>query len=326
MKYRLIIEVLYKTLSYTGIFIGIWLLIRPTLTPVINRQVRKYKNYTRLRKLQLRENADEQRKKFILYRHLDMLLGSTWPWYNDSTVVYYTILTLVLFSVSTIIYSGVINQIIFSLSLGLITALIPYLVLLLGLSWKRSETSYELVPAVGILLGKYRVNSRDIYTSVLDTINEMDRHKFLQKSFIKLASAIQSHRNRKDLERAVDIFVYQIGTSWAKQLGVLLLNAQWEGKDIERSLSSIVKDMGKAQEIMEQQKSSNQDTIQMGIFVPVIIFPASLFFLSKVLTSGSFFYFQFQTTTGLTSFFITLTLCLISFITSLLLRKPKNEI
>lgn len=326
MKYSLLIEVLFKTISYTGLFIGLWLLTRPNLVPLINKQVRKYKNYARLRKLQLKENAKEYRKKFIFYRHLDMLLGSTWPWYSDSSVVYYLIFSCVLFSVSSVIYSRVINFSIFSILLGLITALVPYFAMLLGLSWKRSETSYELVPAVSILLGKYRVNSKDLYVSIIDTISEMNQQKMLQKSLIKLASTIQSHRTKGDLEKAVDLFVYQIGTSWAKQLGVLILNAQWEGKDIEHSLSNIVKDMGKAQEILEQQKSTNQDTIQMGLFIPIVVFPASLFFLSKILTSGNFFFFQFKTNAGLTSFIITLILCLTGFVTSLLLRKPKNEI
>jgi len=274
----------------------------------------------------LHQNEIRSYKRLYLFQHFDLLLGSTWPWYNQSSTIYFIILSLVLFTVSTLLYFRTTSFWYLSAVFGLLTSSIPYIILFFVLFRKRSETSYELVPAVNLLLGKYRVNSKDIYRSLIDTIREMDQHKTLQKSLIKLASAIQSHRTREDLERAVEVFVYQIGTSWAQQLGVLLLNAQWESKDIELSLSNIVKDMGKALEIMEQQKSSNQDTIQMGYFIPIIVFPASLFFLAKATTSGRYLYFQFKTTVGFTSFIITFVLCLVGLIVSLLLNKPRNEI
>ncbi|MHB9093936.1 MAG: hypothetical protein ACYC21_04635 [Eubacteriales bacterium] len=326
MKYGFFFEIIYKTLAYASLLAGIWIVIWPVLSPLVNQQIRGYKVYTRLRKLQLTANASQYRKKFFIFRHLELLLGSTWPWFSETTVFYFVLLSVVLLSVSTAIYTRFTGGFLLAVVFGGLTCVIPYLSLLLVLCWKRSETSYELIPATSILLGKYRVNSRDIYYSLVDTIREMDQYKTLQRSFIKLASAIQSHRNKEDLENAVDVFVYQIGTSWARQIGIQIMTAQWENKEIERSLSNIVKDMGKAQEIMEQQKSSNQDTIQMGYFVPLIAFPASLFFLSKVVTSGRYFYYQFKTTVGFTSFVITFLLCLAGFTVSLLLRKPKNEI
>lgn len=326
MKYVALLEILYKTVGYMAFVIGLCFLTKSHLDPWIKNQFRKYKRYARLRKLQVRESINDYHRRVLVYRHLQLLLGSVWPWFTEASVIHFIILTSLLFSLSTVVYIKILVSVPLSLLLGLITAAIPYFFLLLGLTWKRSDTSYELVPAVSTLLGKYRVNAKDLYSSIVDTIKEMDNYKSLQKSFFKLASTLQNQRNKEDLEKAIELFVFQIGTSWAKQLGVLLLSAQWEGKDIERSLSNIVKDMGKAQEIIEQQKSSNQDTIQMGFFVPIIIFPASLYFLSRVLTSGKFFYFQFQTRAGGTSFMVTLILCLVSFIVSLLLRKPKNEI
>ncbi len=325
MKYRILLEIGFKTIAYASLLIGFWLIIQPRILPFIKQQVRRYKNYARLRKIQLKENVIQYRK-FFLYRHMELLLGSIWPWYSESTIIYYLILTFTLFSVSTVVYFRFINGWCISVVFGLFTVFLPYLLLFLGLFWKRSETSYELIPAASILLGKYRANSRDVYYSILAAIKEMDQYKTLQKSFTKLAFAIQSQRTEEDLENAVELFVYQIGTSWAQQLGVLILNDQLEGKNIERSLSNIVKDMGKAQELLEQEKSTNQDTIQIGYFVPLIAFPASLFLLSKVLTTGKFIYYQFKTNMGMTSFVITFILCLAGFLISLLLKKPKNEI
>ncbi|PKM44960.1 MAG: hypothetical protein CVV03_07270 [Firmicutes bacterium HGW-Firmicutes-8] len=326
MKQRILFELIFKTTAYAIFFIGLWVILQPLILPSLNQQIRKYKTFTRLRKLHLKKNMSMFRSRFFIYRHLELLLGSTWPWYSESTIIYYIILSIVLFSVSTATYFRFISGWRLSIIFGLVTASFPYFFLLLRLFWKRSETSYELVPAATILLGKYRVNSRNIYYSIIDTIKEISQYRALQKTFIKLASAIQSHRSKEDLEEALELFVYQIGTTWAQQLGVLILNAQWDGKDIERSLSNIVKDIGKAQEILEQEKSSNQDTIQMGYFVPIIAFPASLCLLSKVVSPGRFLYYQLKTTVGFTSFIITSILCIGGFMVSLLLKKPKNEI
>ncbi len=326
MKQIVLLEIIYKTIAYSSLFIGILLLIKPLFLPFINRQIRRYKNFARIRKTRFKENAVKYRQQLFLYRHLELLLASIWPWYTEATVIYYLILTFALFTVSTVTLFRITDSRSLSVLFGLFSALIPYLVLWLGLFWKRSGTSYDLVPVTNILLGKYRVKARNIYYSLVDTIKEIDQYRMLQKSLLKLTSSIQNHRNKEDLENALELFVYQIGTSWARQLGVLILNAQWESKNIEHSLSNLVKDMGKAQEIMEQEKSSNQETIQMGYFVPVVAFPASLLLLSKAVTSGRFLYFQFKTTAGLTSFLITSILCLAGFTVSLLLRKPRNEI
>lgn len=327
MRTGVIVEIVIKTAAYTCFLSGVWFAIGPMLLPYINRRIRSYKNYTRLRRLQLTTAAvDRYHRKFYLYRHLDLLLGSTWPWYSENTVSYFVLTIAVIFSVSTVIFQRYTAGWPVAVIFGVLTGMIPYITLLFSLYRKRSETSYELVPATSILLGKYRVNSKNLYYSLMDTVRDMEQYKTLQKSFIKLVSAIQSHRTKEDLEKAIDLFVYQIGTSWAQQLGVQILSAQWENKDIERSLSNVVKDMGKAQEIMEQQKSSDQDTVQMGLFVPLMAFPASLLLMSKVINSGRYFYYQFRTGAGFTSFVATFLICCGGFVVSLLLRKPKNEI
>lgn len=326
MKYGLVIEVLLKTIGYSGLFIGIWLGVRPGVMPILRRKVRSYKYRLRLRKLQITATATNYKTSQPFYRHLDLVLAATWPWYSEFSAIYYLIASTVLFAVSSTVFLRFTGGWALAIVAGLFTALVPYGILMVILHWKRNETSYELVPTTSILLGKYRVNSRNVYYAILDTVREIEQYSNLQKALIKLASAIQSHRNKEDLENAIEMFVFQIDTSWAKQIGIQIFSAQWENKNIEVSLSNIVRDMGKTQEIMEQQKSANQDTIQMGYFIPIIIFPLSLFFLSRVITSGRYVYYQFKTTTGFTSFIITTVLCLLGFVVSLALRKPKNEI
>jgi len=326
VKFGPVLEVIIKTIGYAGLLIGLWLAVRPWVMPVLMRKVRSYKNRLRLRKLQIIATADDYKTSQPFYRHLDMMLATTLPWHSEYSVIYYLIITTALFAVSSTVYLRFSSSWALAIIAGLFTALAPYGVLMIILHWKRNETSYELVPATSLLLGKYRLNSRNIYYSILDTIKEIEQYSTMQKALIKLASAIQSHRNKEDLENAIEMFVFQIDTSWAKQIGIQIFSAQWENKNIEVSLSNIVRDMGKTQEIMEQQKSVNQDTIQMGYFIPIVIFPLSLLFLSRVITSGRYFYYQFKTTAGFTSFIITFILCLLGFVVSLALRKPKNEI
>lgn len=326
MRYGFLIEIFCKTFAYAGVLAGLWLLTHPVIWPILNQRIKSIKNHSRLRRLQVSESFAQQKKKFYLYRHLELLLGAAWPWYRQSTAFYFVLITIALFLASSTVYFKITSRWYLAAGLGVPTSLLPYLSLVLVLLWKRSETSYELVPAINILLGKYRVNARNIYYALLDTIKEMEQYATLQKSLIKLASAIQNHRSREDLENAVELFVFQIGTSWAKQLGIIILNAQWEGKDVELSLSNIVRDMGKAREIMEQDRSNNQDTIQIGYFVPLIAFPASLVLLSKVSTPARYIYYQFKTPRGLTSFIVTVMVCLVGLVVSLLLKKPRNDI
>ncbi len=325
---RLIIEVIIKLLIYLLFFTGVYIIARPHLHDL----VRAYRHRVLVRRLRDNSstaatavsNAVRPAERSALYRHLDMLLQSTWKYYTPRSPGNFVILTASLFLAGFSAYARYTGRVLPGLVFALLTALIPYTCLWLYLQIIRSQTSYQLVPAVSQLLGSYRVCSNNIYFAVVETIRLLeDNH--LKRAFIALANRIQNRKTDRDIEEAVELFVFRIQTSWAKQLGVLLLNALVDGRDIERGLSNIVSDMKDGQNIIEEERSQSQETIYLG-FLPLFLFPGSILFMQLMGGKFRLLKYQFSTSAGLTGFLVTLFLCLAAFVTALVLRKPKNDI
>ncbi|MHB8983849.1 MAG: hypothetical protein ACYC4E_00645 [Carboxydocellales bacterium] len=318
-----VIEFLYKSLVYTILMLGICRLGLPYLLPVFQGQLKNYRHYQRINQLKHKE-LTEIRRKSSLYRHLELLLQSTLFRFRDNTVLSFMLLTLIIAIVTSSLLIKSTSRPWVGLALGVLCALIPYLLLRMRLYLIRSNTSYELVPTTSLFLAKYRANSRDIYHSLLDLIKDLDSGG-LKLAFIKLTNAVQSHRSKDELERSIELFVFQIQNTWAKQLGILFTNAIWEGMNIEKSLINIVQDMTRVQQILQEERSNNNDAILLGFF-PLVAFPLTWLFVEKLSGFGKAFYYQFNTSTGLISFTITVLACICSLITALLLRKPRNDL
>lgn len=317
------IEILYKSIIYSILLLGFYRLVLPCLLPVVKEQVKNYRHYQRIKKLKVKENL-EARRRYPVYRHLELLLQSTFPLFNENTVISFALLTLTIASVSCLLLIKATSKPLVAMLLGTLIALLPYLFLRMRLYLIRSHTSYELIPTTSLLLAKYRSNSRDVYHALMDLIKELNSGG-LKIAFIKLTNAIQSHRNQEELERSVELFVFQIQNTWARQLGILFINAIMEGMNIEKSLINIVQDMTKVQQIIQEERSNNNDAILLGFF-PLIALPLTWLFVEKLSGFGKAFYYQFNTPTGLLSFTVTTLACVVSLITALLLRKPNNNL
>lgn len=322
MLIRLTIEVLYKCLAYFMLLTGIWILVHPVLIPVYKpfRFIRdqKYSGSIHIQKM------NSLGYKNALFKQCDMLLRATWKRYKAGTTLFFFIFSFSLLVSSLPIYYRLTNSWLVSIVFSFVSALLPYIFLRVRLSLIRSDTSHQLVPAVSLLLANYRICSKDIYFSVMRSIDQLENNT-LQKSFIVLTQSIQRHETNHEIEEAIGLFVFKIQTSWAKQLGVLLSNAIIDGRDIEQSLSNIVKDMKQGQQIIEEEKSSSHDTIIMG-YLPLLAFPLTILFLQFVSGRFKVLYYQFKTAQGLTSFMITSLMCITGFIIATVFKKPKNDL
>lgn len=316
-----VLEVSIKLIVYIMFFCGIWLLTKPFLKPSMSYALKNFKHKSKLKLFN--KNLTYHENSFI-YRHLNLLLQTTWKYYRASSVFGFTILSFGLFLATFAIYFRFTKSWTLTVIGSTFTAALPYIILRMFLQFIRSNTSYQLVPAVGLLLAGYRVCNKDIYFGILSTIKKLD-HASLKKSFIILANHIQNHKNNKDIENAVALFVFKTQTSWAKQLGILLLNSLIDGRDIERSLSNIVNDMKEGQKIIEQEKSNSHETILLG-YLPLVAFPLTIWFMSTMSGQFNILYHQFKTEDGLASFLITTFLCVIGFLLALIMRKPKNDL
>lgn len=316
------LELIIKLLVYSLFFLGVWLLCKPYLYPV-NKSIILFFDKWQKRY----QNIDSSINKGVIYsfyHHIDMLLQATWRWYKPNAPVYFFILSLSIFLSTFSIFSDLTKSWLLTISCSILSSLLPYSVLKSILQINRSNTSHQLVPAVTLLLASYRICSKDIYYALLRTIKKLD-NLTIKKSLITLAKKIQSHKNHSEVERAVELFVFKIQTSWAKQLGVIILNAVVDGRDIEQSLSNIVNDMREGQQIIEEEKSQSHDTVLLGYF-PLLAFPLTIFFLHLVSGQFNVLYYQFKTTQGLTSFIVTTMICITGFILASVFRKPKNDL
>lgn len=323
MILRGIIEFFFKLLIYGLFFSGIYVFVQPYILPTVEDIVMTYKTRARLRNLKNKQHLITQRES-LFYKHLDMLIQSTWRFYTDKSTVNFIILTIGLFLASISIFIKYTSSLFTSGAAATITALIPYIIMRIYLHVLRSKTSYELMPATTVLLSNYRVCNKNLYFAITETIKKLD-DLTLKKAFIVLARSIQKHKNTRDIEKAIELFVFKIQTAWAKQLGILFLNALVEGKSIEGSLSNLVDDMKEGQNVIEEEKSNSQETIYLGFF-PIIAFPFTLLVMINMSNRFNIFYYQFSTKSGLSSFIMVTVLCIISAVISILLRKPKNDI
>lgn len=316
-------EFIVKLAVYTMFLSGLWLLVKPYLkTPVIYL-LKGARNNSGLKFLKsgfLPQVLADSR----IYHHCSLLLQSTWKYYSKASVANFFILSIGLLLSSLAIYYRLTHSWLVTAIASIFTFLLPYASLRIVLQFMRTNTSYQLGPAVGMLLAGYRVSSKNIYFAILHTINKLEDTS-LKSAFLVLANHIQSHKNRNDIEHAVELFVFKIQTSWAKQLGILLLNALVDGCEIERSLSNIVNDMKEGQKIIEQEKSNAHETILLGYF-PLIALPLTILFMTKLSGQFNILFYQFKTPQGLTSFIITSIFCLSGFLLALFFRKPKNDL
>lgn len=316
-------EIIIKSVIYMTFFMGVWLLVKPYVKHPVFHIARGIRNGSKSLAFKSGKLAIYLENSNF-YRHLDLLLQSTWKFYTENSVVGFLILSTVLFVSTFAVYFRLTHSWVVALISGTFTSSLPYLVLRLVLQFVRTKTSYELGPTVGLLLANYRVCNKNIYFAILKTIKTLESTT-LKKSFIVLANHVQNHKNHNDIENAIELFVFKIQTSWAKQLGILLLTALIEGREIERSLSNIVNDMKEGQKILEQEKSNSHETILLG-YLPLLAFPMTIWFMTAMSGQFNILQHQFKNPQGLASFTLTLILCISGFLVALFLRKPKNDL
>lgn len=319
-----LIEFVPKLVTYMLFFSGIWLLVKPYLKPQVIFTLKGL-------------NHSPQKPHFIksgivaaivensrIYHHCNLLLQSTWKFYTKTSVANFFILSLSLFASTCTIYFGLTGTWLVTVIASAFSSLLPYITLRMVLQFTRTNTSYQLGPAVGILLAGYRMCNNNIYFAILHTIKNLE-DTTLKKSFIILANHIQNHKNMQDIKQAIELFVFKIQTSWAKQLGVLLLNALLDGREIGGSLNNLVNDMKEGQKILEQEKSNSHETVLLG-YLPLIGLPLTIWFMASMSGQFNILHHQFKNPQGLASFTITAVLCIAGFLLALFLRNPKNDL
>lgn len=330
-----IIKIIYFILAYSLILIGWYMLNYNLFANYKSDLIEFYRNQKVIRQMRIIQkqkailNTSSKTERNLLQKlidavnfHIELLLRSVHKKFRYDYISYFYIASLGLSAACGIViwqksHSTWIT--VLSAILGLIIIYISYL---LRLRSMRSSNNYEMKPLVDILVMKYRYRQKHIVRALIDTKKEIT-NKSLNKALNQLLDTFMNFTDHSDLNMAVKVFEYQIGGNWAKQLGVLLIEAA-ENKDIEIALQEMSKEMGDIIEIIEREKSENLDSIYLGIF-SLVAFPLSI--IGIVWLNGPIFLdYQFNTPTGIKSFVITTIFTFLGFIISILFKKPSNDI
>ena len=324
--YESLIPFAYKLFFYFVFLLGWYRLFSPVFDYQLEQIRTHYQYRMRLSKLRLnRRRSETSRLRSRFNEHIRILLQAV----SNRRVTEKDVYTFQLVSVSVAIIAFVLflNYMSFALAVfsALFVGVLPYLVLRALLVMFQAKSSYDFFQVLLTLLTKYRTHSKDIYYALRATLPEIES-PFLKRVFTRFYGNLMMSRDWKSAESTVKEFSELIGTGWAKQLGSLIISAYIEQKNIEASLVNMIEDMSRTKSILEEEKSENQETIWLG-FLPIVLFPLALmFFASFSGKLGNFWHYQFGTSAGLTMFTITVIVCVIGFLVSLIMMRPKNEL
>lgn len=207
------------------------------------------------------------------------------------------------------------------LTVSLMVSSLPYALMRIKLHRIRVRNSYDLVPAVNLLVLKYNNYQNNLYYAVLDITKELKGD--IQLAFMGLIPVLQGSSSMT-IEKAIELFYFRIHTNWSIQLGILIQKAEEHGDDIEQGLNWLVTDMSEVTKIKEEVKYENRETVQLGYF-PLLLLPASIF-LNQYPSQGKSWYYTFQHPAGLKVFIFTALFCIVCALTAFVVSRPANEV
>ncbi|GBG08092.1 hypothetical protein PAT3040_02659 [Paenibacillus agaridevorans] len=210
-----------------------------------------------------------------------------------------------------------------ALLMGILTAAIPYALKQIQLQMIRNANSYALIDATELLLMKYRTPGYEanLYHVLSELTTEIEGP--MKRTFFSMVTLLQVE-GRTAMPEAAELFVYQIKNTWSRQLGILLIKAALENRNIERALVKLHEDMTEGKQIVEGEKTEYMESIIMGFF-PLVIVPSILFFMND-LFDGSVSKMLWTNPAVFQGLVLCIFFIFVGLATSLVLSKPKIEV
>lgn len=208
-----------------------------------------------------------------------------------------------------------------AITCAVMASLLPYFMMRLRLYRIRVKNSYDLVPAVHLLLTKYTEFHGNLYYATFETTKELEGD--ILSAFVGLLPALQGSANAS-IEEALELFIFRIETTWAIQLGILMHKSESQGDHIEQGLRWLIADMSEVAKITEEIKSENRETIQMA-YMPAFLLP-TVIYLNQYPSMGKSWHYYFQTNAGMRMIMFTLLFTVICGLVAYMIQKPRNEV
>ncbi|MFS0557448.1 hypothetical protein [Brevibacillus sp. 179-C9.3 HS] len=285
----------------------------------------------------LAQKADPQKSNWKLVRKIDMLLHSTMD-ANETTVYKFLMIEGVIFAISFIsievgsnifgsleaTFSNYFSAFVFKIAVSSVLTAAPVLILFVRLRLIRIQGGYDLAETSGLLLTKYRKNNGRMYETLLETADAISNVN-IQRRLRKIAKAARIQADEYQLRHEIEVFMYSIDTTFAKNIGLAIQKSIVSRINIETSLEMADRALQANIQMMDDEKSANSDIIHLAWLHP-IAFPVSLMGLVYLSTFQRAYHHQFETEAGRFWFLASIISILLSVVSAIWFRKPKNDI
>jgi hypothetical protein len=308
---------------------GLYLGIKPWLHYLGKLLQTERRHQSSMKQKHLRPNGPKAPSRLtIVYlrlrRELELLLKATeGRHYHELSVQRFLLL-----AVSSSLSAGMIAYILasnarFSLILAMVSLAAFYAYQRLKLRSLQIQSGYDLAETIGILTSKYKVTRGNMRLALQLSCQEITSST-IRSHFMNLIREELNYIDSREMEKAVEEFIYSIQTSFAKQLGLTVLKGLLRNENVESTLMAIDKNIHKQIDMLRDEGDSSSEVLQLS-WLHVLLFPLLLLMMVIFMGYTSTVHYQLGTEQG--RFWLTVTVICIS--SSLLLaiwfRRPPND-
>jgi hypothetical protein len=193
----------------------------------------------------------------------------------------------------------------------------------LKLRSQQIQSGYDLAEVVGILTSTYKVTRGNMRTALQLSCQEIES-RAIRRHFMNWIREELNYVDTKEMEKAVEEFIYSIQTSFAKQLGLTVLKGLLRNENVESTLMAIDKNIHKQIDMLRDEGDSSSEVLQLS-WLHVLLFPLLLLMMVVFMGYTSTMHYQLGTEQG--RFWLTVTVCFIagSLLLAVWFRRPPND-
>lgn len=175
---------------------------------------------------------------------------------------------------------------------------IPYLILRIRHAERGVKASYDLAEVIKLLS---RHAHLPVHTALKHTAENLSDRSVLKRPVMVLADAFSSYGSKDELLQEALRFSSTIGTAFAVQLVMELIQAEKDGsKHLNQSLKFLNEAIEGQRNAVLGVKKENRDAIALGIWVNLAVIAILSWSTASFLTWGTFFRLLTQTEIGVT--------------------------
>ncbi|MCT4544968.1 MAG: hypothetical protein N4A63_15660 [Vallitalea sp.] len=307
---------LIKITLYSMIIVGLWLIYTDYILYFL-KVIKPKKTF--------REIKEEPSSN--LYKHIKRLMLIVYGKDNDKKVSSFYLISVLLFFLTFLIViqrTSIIRSFIFA---GFIS-FIPYIFLRLQLKQIRIEGSYEADIFVNEFLNQYKLNNKNIYDAIDETIDKIKNAPIMKRQMFIMALKLKEYRNVEELEEIIKDFVYAINTEWIVLLANNIYISITDNINITIGLEDIQKEIKQAITDKEREKRINLESVTIVKFITPGLYIISMIVAKSVfnISFKQFFEYQINTPTGFNYFMIIIIMSILNSSILILLKKQKFDI